>query len=514
MEYHTFSKDELLQEVELLLKKIGDLENSQPISLLDSIQEPVWSVDRHYNIQTRNTAFRKLIHNAYGLELDPGDNFIRYTPVDLQPLWSGFIERALRGENFSAEHEMEIEGTAQFYEFVFNPMEKPDGTIYGVAILGRDMTERKMSEMRIRESEKRFRALVQNSNDIIFVLTGENVIRYISPSVERILGYNSADITNTDIFMYLHPEDSDDLQQHFRTLLEKNRQNVSFRCRFRRSDSSFAHIEGISSNLIDDEYIRGIVVNARDVSEQLDIETELQESERRFRSVVEDLPAMICRFLPDGTLTFVNGYYCHAFNKTAGELLGKNFLNFIPEPDREKVKASYLSLDRSKPVITYEHRVTLHDGETRWQRWTDRAIFNADGEVAEYQSIGEDITLQKRTVEQLGLLSTALEAAANAVMITDKDGKVIWINRAFTELSGYSSDEITGQTPRLLKSDKHNDSFYRNMWETISCGKVWKGEVVNKRKDGSLVKVRATITPVLSDDGGQITHYIALQEHK
>ncbi|GEM_PF-2284761 len=524
MDFQERSKEELIKEIEILRQKNDELlqlfekhkgknEQGNTIALLDSIQEPLWSLDHHYKILTHNNAFKQLFRNAYGLDLEPGDNFIRYTPVELQPLWSGFIERAFRGENFSAEQDLIVDGATQYYEFIFNPMESSDGSIYGVAILGRDTTERRANELRVQESEKRFRSLMQNSNDILFVVTEEGVIRYTSPSVEQILGYTSADITNTDIFMYLHPEDTDDLQAHIKQTIVDKQSTNSFRCRFRKSDSSFAHIEGISSNLIDDKYIRGIVINARDVGERIGIEEELHESERRFRSVVEDLPVMICRFLPDGTLTFVNGYYCNAFKKTAGELLGKSFLKLIPEEDQETVKKNFTSLNPSKPVTTYEHRVQLPDSEIRWHRWTDRALFNSEGEVIEYQSIGEDITEQKQTEEKLRLQSTALQAAANAVIITDKDGNIVWVNQAFEKLTGYTEDEITGNTPRILKSGKHDNEFYRNMWETILSGNIWQGEMINKRKDGSFYSDSTTITPVINNED-EISHFIAIKEFR
>jgi phosphoserine phosphatase RsbU/P len=211
-------------------------------------------------------------------------------------------------------------------------------------------------------------------------------------------------------------------------------------------------------------------------------------------------------------LTFVNGNYCHAFKKTAGELLGKSFLNLITESDRETVKNNYLSLNRAKPVVTYQHRVSAPDGTIRWQRWTDRAIFNSNGEVVEYQSIGEDITEQKKNEQQLRLHSIALQTAANAIMITDKEGTVIWVNPAFTKLTGFTSEDIVGRTPRLLKSGKHQETFYKDLWDTIIAGKVWNGEMRNKRKDGTLYTDRTTITPVVNDEN-ETTNFIAIKEY-
>jgi two-component system, cell cycle sensor histidine kinase and response regulator CckA len=115
-------------------------------------------------------------------------------------------------------------------------------------------------------------------------------------------------------------------------------------------------------------------------------------------------------------------------------------------------------------------------------------------------------------VEQhLRLLSTALEAAANAIVITDHQGIISWVNPAFTTLSGYTAQEVIGQNPRLLKSGIQGEKYYAELWETISCGKVWKNEIVNRRKDGSLYTEDMTITPVLSE-AGQITHFIAIKQ--
>ena len=125
-------------------------------------------------------------------------------------------------------------------------------------------------------------------------------------------------------------------------------------------------------------------------------EEALRESEKRYRALVEDMPALICRFLPDGTLSFVNTSYCRYFDKNPEELVSKDFFQFIPEKEREKIRTYFQSFSEKMPVKSYEHQVVAPNGEVRWQRWTDRALFDEKGNLNQYQSVGHDITDQKQ----------------------------------------------------------------------------------------------------------------------
>ncbi len=109
-----------------------------------------------------------------------------------------------------------------------------------------------------------------------------------------------------------------------------------------------------------------------------------------------------------------------------------------------------------------------------------------------------------------GLLLQALSCAANAIMITTHFGKIIWVNQAFSQISGYSAAEAVGASPAILKSGRQGDNFYGKLWQTILAGLVWQGEVTEKRKDGTIYTVQETITP-LFDKHGVITHFIAIQ---
>ena len=140
-------------------------------------------------------------------------------------------------------------------------------------------------------------------------------------------------------------------------------------------------------------------------------EEELRENEERYRTVVEDMPAMICRFRCDGTLTFVNSAYCNYFNKKKEELIGQNFFQFIFKEDQNKVKNHFMSLDQKRPTITYEHQVIAPGEEIRWQQWTDRALFDDQNHLVEYQSIGRDITEEKLAHQEKTKLEAQLQQA-------------------------------------------------------------------------------------------------------
>ena len=118
---------------------------------------------------------------------------------------------------------------------------------------------------------------------------------------------------------------------------------------------------------------------------------------------------------------------------------------------------------------------------------------------------------RKKAQETIRLQAAALQAAANSIVITDSNGTILWSNHAFSQLTGYAPEEALGSNPRLLKSGKHDRAFYSNLWATITSGNTWHGEIINRRKDGTVYTEEMTITPVCLGNGG-ITHYVAIKQ--
>jgi PAS domain S-box-containing protein len=232
-------------------------------------------------------------------------------------------------------------------------------------------------------------------------------------------------------------------------------------------------------------------------------EKAIRESEARYRAIVEDQTELICRWLPGGMLTFVNGAYCRYFGKKSEELIGHNFMPLIPEEDHEKVERHFASIAPGNPVSTHEHRVITPNGEIRWHQWSNRAIFDAQGCLVEFQSVGRDITARKRMEEELRKARDELEQRvvertaellkANeqlrreiverrrsdaalirekenfrilveesplGVAVVGKDGHYKYINPKFVKIFGYSREDIP--TGRDWFNRAFPDLGYRN----------------------------------------------------
>ncbi len=183
----------------------------------------------------------------------------------------------------------------------------------------------------------------------------------------------------------------------------------------------------------------------------------------------------------------------------------KKEADFFVGKDRDVLEDGML-LDIPEEIIH-----TPHLGE-RILHTRKIPILDEHGHPQYLLGISEDITERRQAEEQLHLLSSALEAAANGIVITERDGTISWVNEAFSHLTGYTRDEAIGQNPKILKSGKHEDAYYKNLWDTIQAGQIWQGEIVNQRKDGSTYDERMTITPVRGE-GNDITHFIAIKEN-
>jgi len=230
----------------------------------------------------------------------------------------------------------------------------------------------------------------------------------------------------------------------------------------------------------------------------------LEESEQRYRNIVEDQTEFISRFLPDGTHIFVNEAYCRYFNTTRNALIGKKFIPPVPAEDQNFVREHFASLTRNHPTAIITHRILLANGQVRWQRWSDRAIFDENGTVTEYQSVGRDVTEQKLAEEALraseASLASIFRAAPVGIGIVS-ERILLRVNDRICAMTGYSPDELIGKNSRILYP---NDEDYEHVgtvkYALMREQGIGTVETRWRHKDGSIRDILLSSTQIdLSD---------------
>jgi len=157
------------------------------------------------------------------------------------------------------------------------------------------------------------------------------------------------------------------------------------------------------------------------------------------------------------------------------------------------------------------YRIETADGDEKWIWEQGQGVYGEKGEIIALEGFISDITERLQAEEQLKLQSLALESAANAILITDANGSIQWVNPAFSSLTGYSFREVLGKNPSVLQSGYHTEIFYKKLWERISGGDIWRGEVINKRKNGELYTEEMTIAPLISNEG-VVNNFVAIKQ--
>jgi len=241
----------------------------------------------------------------------------------------------------------------------------------------------------------------------------------------------------------------------------------------------------------------------------------LGHSEARYRAVVEDQSELICRFLPDGTLTFVNPAYGHYFGVPPSELIGKNWLDFLPPEDRADAQRRFQSLTPGDPVTTYQHRAVLPAGELRWQEWTDRAIFDARGTPVEFQSVGRDITAHRRADEELHATKRLFQQLAENIhevfwVLDPVNRRLLYASPAFEELWGIGREQFLADPESVLAAVHPEDRASLNrLLHTMFTARTDAEYRITR--NGVAHSLRSRTFPI-HNDAGELQRIVGISE--
>lgn len=354
---------------------------------------------------------------------------------------------------------------------------------------------------RVRESEERFRALLQNASDVITLLDGDGTVRYESPSIERILGYQPEELIGKNVFDYVHPEDLERVLNTFTEGLADSELPRFVEYRFRCKDGSWRHLESVGNNLLDDPGVGQLVINSRDITERKQAEQRLEESEQRYKSLYEHNPDAVYSFDLEGNFLSANPACEEVSGYTTGELIGRSFAPLIVPEDLEKTLRHFEKAANGEPQ-NYEIAISHKLGHRVDVNVTNLPIVVASEIVGVY-GIAKNITERKQEEQARARLAAIVESSDDAIISRTLDGVITSWNPGAERLYGYSAREVVGRSGSFLYPPEHPGEM-SEILEKIQRGEsIEHYETERMTKSGRRVCVSLSVSPI-SDAAGNI----------
>ncbi|MCB2182623.1 MAG: PAS domain S-box protein [Desulfobulbaceae bacterium] len=314
-------------------------------------------------------------------------------------------------ESQTCELRMQRKGdNSIFYVYlrsVMEPME--DYGQFRSAII--DISRRKQDELLLQESESHFRLLLEKLPNIAVQGYGpDGTIYYWNKANELIYGYTEEEALGNDLVeLIIPPEMRDFVREVIAKAVLTGEMPPAEELQLMRKDGTLVDVFSSHAIVRQTDHEPMLFCFDVDIRERKRAEDDLYRVKERYRTIVMDQYDLVCRFDPQGRITFVNDAYCECFSVKYNEILGTNFIPNIHPEDIKLVKEQFKFLTPQQPKKTVEHRVILPDGRIHWQQWSGRALFNKENVITEYQAVGRDITDLKETEAALRSAGVELE---------------------------------------------------------------------------------------------------------
>ncbi len=472
-------------------------------ALLENGREIVYLLDEKGRIRYVSPNVTGVLGYLPWEDPGPGPLILDYIHPEDRPLGEAALEDLLRHPGATLEYRLRIldkEGGVRAVR-VWGRNLLQDEAVGAIVLKVQDVTE-------LVRHQARLESVLDALPGIVFqlqVAEGEDPayapLHYISSKqAEALLGYPVERLLADPAFFFsqVHPEDRAGLEATGRRAVAEPGEVQVHTYRFRHgTKGAWVWLRDTVIYYPETHLLTGYTYDVT-------LETAQEE---RFRLLFQAHPLPMWVYnLETYRFLEVNEAATTKYGYTREEFLSMNILQIRPERERqrllENLKGPRKPLEHSGP---WTHR--LKDGREILVEIHSHAIEYANRPAVLVVAI--DITEKLQAEATRRLLERALQASHEAMLLTDREGRILWTNPAFTQMTGYAPEEALGKNPRFLKSGVHDQAFFKHLWDTILSGQVWRGEIVNRRKDGSLYTERMTITPV--QENGEITHFIAIK---
>ena len=487
--------------------------------LMDAANDAIFIIDRHDRIQYVNT-YAATLFGKDKRELI-GQPRAKLFPTEAAARqWSSLEKVFLKGGPVYQETSTPFPSGRLWLATTLAPIKNDDGEVEAVVGISRDITAQKKAEDALKESQQFISRVIDTTPDIIYVfdLVDRRSV-FGNHQIAESLGYEPGEIQamgDTLLTRLIHPDDLQNVLNELEQISEdKTGALFSNEYRIRRVDGSWRHILDRKTVFMRnaDGSARQIVGVAQDITERKKIEEALREKQRllteaqriaNFGSWESDVPSG--RITWSDEMYRIFGVLQHTF-----ELNSESFINLIHPLDRRAMQEWIGAALAGKHPGELDFQIVRPDGTVRFIRGGGETSFDESGRPLRIVGTALDISDRKRAEEEMAKLNKAFQSSGEVVFMTDSSGVITMVNPEFTKLYGFSPDEIIGRaTPRILKSAQEDLVFYEAFWKLISSGKIFKGEMVNKTKDGRLVTTESSVNPIY-DNRNSIIGFLAVQ---
>ena len=354
-----------------------------------------------------------------------------------------------------------------------------------------------------------FESLYENMSDAVVCVDREGRIIKTNRAFSRLFGYTGEEVLGCNVKeLLVPPELYDEAEQIRRQIFKGVEINVETKRLSKdgtRIDVSLQSAMAMPNG--DPAFCFAIY---HDISERLKRERKLSDQLAFLQKLIDTIPSAIFYKDLNGVFKGCNKTYEKAIGMSREDIIGKTVYDIAPRDLADRYHETDMTLLKQGGEQVYEGYFKYKDG-IRHDVEFHKAVFkNSMGDQAGLAGIMVDISERKKAETEVARLASVIDQASNAVVMTDLEGKIIYVNPAFERISGYERHEAIGQNPRILKSDHHDKKYYEELWNTITSGDVWKGLLVNKHKDGRLYHEETVIFPI-RDHAGEIINYAAVK---
>jgi PAS domain S-box-containing protein len=404
-------------------------------------------------------------------EIEKGVKFSEFVAPEEREVLARNVQRIREGAAFDYEYAMLRRGGSRFFGLNVARPQIRDGRVVGSTGVITDVSDLRKAQEALRNNEALLGSILRVA-PIGVGMVHNRILGWVNEGMTEMTGYSAEEITGKSARAVYPDEEEFERAGREKYAQIAARGKGAVETRWKRKDGTVIDVHLNSAPIDPADLAAGVVFTAMDITAQkkaarillfakedlekqvadqtreLDIsnmllkieleehrktEEALTQSEHLYRAIVEDQTDLICRFLPDGTLSFVNGAFCRYFEKSRDEVLGSRYFPSIPREDRRKIWTAYGSLTPKRPVYHLEFRIEMPDGSVRWVNWTNRAVYDESGTLIEHQGVARDITERKQSEQQLrqsrNMLRSVFDGISDPLIMVREDMTVVMLNR-------------------------------------------------------------------------------------